>query len=207
MYKTDYTWTDKIAYAAGLIASDGCLSSDGRHIELTSTDPDQLENFKFCLGRAFNITRKFNKSGQPSCRIQFGDVALYDFLMSAGISPRKSKTIGRIEVPDEFYGDFLRGIFDGDGSTYGYFDKRWKSSFMFYVIFTSASEVFVHFIQSQNKRLTQVGAGSIRRGDGVYNLSYAKNDGKKIYDLMYANLKPNMYLARKKEKLEGFISR
>lgn len=31
-------WSPKIAYAVGLITTDGSLSKDGRHIDLTSKD-------------------------------------------------------------------------------------------------------------------------------------------------------------------------
>lgn len=42
-------WSNELAYAVGLIATDGNLSKDGRHIELTSKDTEQLETFKRCL--------------------------------------------------------------------------------------------------------------------------------------------------------------
>ena len=43
--KKIYEWTPHIAYCVGLIASDGSLSNDGRHVDLTSLDYDQLLNF------------------------------------------------------------------------------------------------------------------------------------------------------------------
>ncbi len=36
-------WTANLAYAVGLITTDGCLSKDGRHIDLTSKDLEQCE--------------------------------------------------------------------------------------------------------------------------------------------------------------------
>lgn len=42
-------WSPEIAYAVGLIATDGCLSIDGRHLDFTSKDIQLLETFKKCL--------------------------------------------------------------------------------------------------------------------------------------------------------------
>ena len=35
-------WTSELAYAVGLLTTDGSLSKDGRHIDLTSKDVEQL---------------------------------------------------------------------------------------------------------------------------------------------------------------------
>lgn len=43
-------WRANFAYAIGLIASDGCLSKDGSHIDFTSKDLEQVENFRKVLG-------------------------------------------------------------------------------------------------------------------------------------------------------------
>ena len=48
-YLVSTEWNPGLAYAVGLLASDGSLSCDGRHIDLTSIDIDQLENFNKAL--------------------------------------------------------------------------------------------------------------------------------------------------------------
>jgi len=54
--------------------------------------------------------------------------------------PNKTRIIGEVKIPKKYFFDFLRGHLDGDGSTYSYFDPRWKTSFLFYLSFVSASE-------------------------------------------------------------------
>ncbi len=49
-------------------------------------------------------------------------VQLWDWLVSIGFTPNKSLTIGAIEIPDEYFIDFLRGHLDGDGSIITYTD-------------------------------------------------------------------------------------
>ena len=126
-------WNANLTYAIGLIATDGCLSKDGILIDLTSNDREQLENFSKCLGVNFKIGLKWNNNKDKSLRIQFKNRIFYDFLLSIGLTPRKSLTMGKLIIPDKYFFDFLRGCFDGDGCFYSYWDKRWRSSHMFYI--------------------------------------------------------------------------
>ena len=45
-----------------------------------------------------------------SFQIQFGDVVFYQWLLSLGLTPNKSKTIGPLKIPYEYFFDFLRGF-------------------------------------------------------------------------------------------------
>ena len=200
-----YSWNPLIAYGVGLIASDGCLSKDGRHITLPSIDIEQLENFSLSIGRSLPISKVSNSSRTQAYRVQFSDVAYYDFLLTIGIKPAKSKSIGELKVPDEFFADFLRGLFDGDGSIYGFWDKRWRSSLMYYFCISSASPKFLDWISSTNSRLIGgIGSGFIKSGTRVEVLSYAKADSQKIFPFIYdRNNSPK--LMRKYNKFVAFL--
>lgn len=202
--KKNYEWCDAIAYSVGLMTSDGCLQSDGRHLDLTSIDVDQLENFQTAIGKKINITKKHNSSRQMAHRVQFGDVAYYDFLLDAGLTPSKSKTIGKLSIPDAHYAHFLRGLFDGDGTCYAYHDPRWPTSYLYYLGFTSASQYFLQYISQNNQRLFGVKGSSIRKSKRALSLVYGKSDAYKLYAAIYCNAQ-ELYLDRKRRKLEGFI--
>lgn len=181
-----FEWSPGLAYAVGLIATDGSLSKNGRHIELTSKDRDQLQTFMKCLGIRVKIGIKKGYGGTVVFRTQFGDVALYDFLLKIGLTPNKTKVISSLDIPDAYLFDFLRGHYDGDGSFYSYWDTRWKSSFMFYVVFVSASKDHVDWIRSKLERLLNV-RGHVTHGRvaTVYQLKYAKAESLKIIKNMY----------------------
>ncbi len=102
-------------YLVGLITSDGNLSSDGRHINITSKDYSYLEKLKKTLGLKNKIGEKFNSKNKLAYQIQFANKAFYEFLLSIGLSPRKSLTLGDLQIPDIWFADFLRGVIDGDG--------------------------------------------------------------------------------------------
>lgn len=205
--KRQYEWSDNIAYAVGLMASDGCLSSDGRHLDLTSIDIEQLENFMAAIGRKLKVSIKDNGRGDMAYRVQFSDVSLYDFLLSAGLTPRKSLTLSNVRIADKYYPSFLRGLFDGDGSCYAYNDPRWPTSFVFYTNFSAANRQFLEFIQYQNYRLFNLIGGSIRKSPRVYTLAYGKADSKKLFDFFYPDGVSVLSLSRKRIKLRGFIEK
>lgn len=52
----DFAWSPELAYAVGLIATDGNLSNDGRHLGLVSKDIDLLETLRMCLNIENSIT-------------------------------------------------------------------------------------------------------------------------------------------------------
>jgi hypothetical protein len=191
-----------LAYAIGLLATDGCLSKDSLLIDLTSKDREQLLNFSKCLGIDFKIGTKKNGNGDESLRIQFKNRIFYDFLLSIGLTPRKSLTMGRLLIPDKYFFDFLRGCFDGDGCFYSYWDKRWRSSHMFYIEFISASKKHVDWIREELKKRVNVSGHIVQDGKkNTYQLKYAKKEALVIIEKIYYNPKV-VCLSRKKLKIK-----
>ena len=111
----DTTWDPTLAYAIGLMATDGCVV-DGDHISFPSADRELVELFALCLGKANPITAFRTATGALAYRIQFGDVQFCRWLTGIGITGRKSLTIGELVVPDHLLLDLARGLLDGDGS-------------------------------------------------------------------------------------------
>ncbi len=197
-------WSADFAYVVGLLTTDGSLSIDGRHINLTSKDIDQIKTFAKILGLKNKIGLKsstYNPKG-IYYQIQFGNVELYRFLLSIGLTPNKTKTLGSLKIPDKYFADFLRGHLDGDGSTYSYWDKRWKSSFMLYTEFISASKNHLVWIQETIKRLCGIsGKITFRR---IYHLRYAKKSSCEIIKVMYYKADISC-LKRKRSKIAAAL--
>ena len=197
-------WTFSLAYVVGLIATDGNLSKDGRHLEFTSKDIEQLETFKRCLGLKNRIAWK--TSGYSSKRyphIQFGNVKLYRWLVRVGVTPKKSKTLGALEIPDEFFFDFLRGSLDGDGCIRTYMDAVFPNSRRLYSTFYSGSRPHLEWIRQTVLRLLGV-AGRICPGMRVWRLTYAKKTSRIVLKAIYYQ-KGVPCLERKRRLAELFL--
>ena len=86
------TWTPERAYAVGLIATDGNLSRNGRHLTVTSADLDLLEVLRACLTVTARTTRL--GPGSRCYRVQWSDRRLHRWLEGIGLWPAKSRTLG-----------------------------------------------------------------------------------------------------------------
>jgi hypothetical protein len=146
-------WGAGLAYALGLAATDGCLIGDGRHVSLGSEDREQVEAFLSCIGRpGAHISKERDRD---YFRAQLGDVELYRFFEEAGLTPRKSLTLGPLSFPPEYFWHVVRGLIDGDGSVKNYVHQPLKRGYplLLYerleVLFHSASLKHMEWLISQ----------------------------------------------------------
>jgi len=201
--KVNIRWSRNFAYAIGLLATDGNLSKDKRHISLKSAEEEMIENFKNALQLNNKIT-KSARGGEKTKKylnVYFGDIVFYAFLNKIGITSAKSKTIKNVRIPDKFFADFLRGVFDGDGTFYTFWDKRWPNSFGFQIAFASASFNFMKWLKNKLAQNYKV-KGFICRGKRVFNLRYVKGDSEKIFNIMYYKKDASLFLKRKYLKIK-----
>jgi intein/homing endonuclease len=205
--KIKIKWTPNFAYAIGLITSDGNLSKEKGRISIKSADKELINNFKFALGLR-NKNTKSARGGEKTKKyfnVYFRDINFYRFLNEIGLTPAKSKTIKQVMVPEKIFADFLRGLFDGDGTFYSFWDKRWSNSFVFQVSFASASFEFLNWLKNKLTELYGV-RGFIRRGAGVFNLRYVKGDSRKLYFIMYRE-GDSLFLSRKYFKIRNVLEK
>lgn len=206
-------WSFELAYAVGLIATDGNLSPDGRHLAIPSKDFQLLESLRHCLGLGNRIVQRANGRGHIY-RLQWGDRRFYDWLLSIGLTPAKSLTLGQLAVPDDYFPDFFRGCVDGDGTILVYTDRfhairndRYVYQRL-YVSLVSASRPFLDWIQSPIHRLVGIGGAiNAKRKPGrrpTYVLRYAKGESIRLLRWMYHA--PDVpCLARKRDKAAHFL--
>lgn len=201
--KVHIRWSPEFAYAIGLLTTDGNLSPDGRHINLTSKDRELVTIFRSCLGLSNRIGRKargMNKEKKYYV-LQFGDVNFYKFLLGIGLRPKKSRTLGNVTVPDNYFFDFLRGHFDGDGTFYSYWDPRWRSSYMFYTVFISASETHIRWLRKKLHKLLHIRGHITKDGrKSTYQLKYAKTESLRLLPRLYYRTR-GLSLSRKYLKI------
>ena len=205
--RTIYAWSADIAYAVGLIASDGCLQRDGR-VVLTSKDRDLLETFSQIVGAEVKIRSRLGGFGVVTSDVWINRPGFYDFLLTAGLMPNKSKTLGPLDIPLEYWMDFTRGVFDGDGTIVILKDKRSRFP-MLQVKFFSGSLVFLEWLWENLRALQVVEGGTIytfkRQFRQLFSLSFAKADSVQLLREMYKN-EDCPHLPRKRAKYEEFLA-
>lgn len=205
--KVKINWSGNFAYAIGLLVTDGNLSRILGKISFVSKDKDQVINLKNALGLRNKIGRHHSgTTSKKSFHVQFGDILFYNFLLSIGLTPDKSKTIGAIAVPERYFADFLRGYFDGDGCFYFYWDPRWKSSFMIYIELASASVTNITWLQSRILGLFAI-KGRITKSENnsCFRLKFAKVASLKLLKRLYPD-EGVISLARKRLKINQALA-
>jgi len=192
-------WTHEFAYAIGLLASDGNLSSDGRHINLTSQDKEITEYVRdiFALDNKIGRKARGGSDIKKYFVLQFGSKQFYSFLLSIGLTPAKSKTLHSVDVPARFFGDFMRGCVDGDGNISESVHPESKHTQLRLRI-ASASPEFLKWLLAEHRRLWHIKGGWIYRDKkkSVESLCFGKKDSIEILRRMYEH-KSQYYLKRK----------
>src|SRR3989344_2477009 len=112
-------------YVVGLIATDGNLSKDGRHISIVSKDNIFLRKVRKALLLKNKIGFKANGIHPEKIYsvLQIGDKKFFNFLLSIGLIPKKSLILDKLSVPKNYFTDFLRGVIDGDGTIVSWVHK------------------------------------------------------------------------------------
>ena len=199
------------AYILGLIISDGCLSYD-KHckrfkITITSTDLEIIKflNKSYCLNKKI-YEYKSKKFKDAKISYSFITTNKYDveFIQKIGITERKSKDVFLLNVDESFIGDFIRVIFDGDGSVYINKTKGiYKSEIKVYeyvnASFTTGSKKFAEDllnILSENYINAHIVKDSRKKKECWYVKIYSKLDIEKFYRYLY--LDTYIYLGRKR---------
>ena len=199
MKKVDTTWSPTLTYIIGVIATDGNLSPDGRHVNITSKDEALLLDIRNALGLTCQIGKKSRAALQEKkySVLQIGDKNFYNFLLSIGLTTNKSKTIDKLKICYKFFGDFLRGCIDGDGTITSCSHPESKHKQLRIRLY-SASLPFLNWIQTEIKKRLNISGGWIhtRANRSMSALSFGKADSIKILHFIYNN-EESIYLDRK----------
>ncbi len=206
-------WSSEMAYVLGFFAADGSMLRNGRgahFIEFTSTDRVLIEHVQRVVGSGHLIkSRERGGRCKTAFRLQIGSKNWFEDLSKLGFTQHKSNELAFPEMPPEYFRDFVRGYFDGDGCVYfkSHFAKdRNKERWVFQTLFTSGSRVFLEKLLSEVRVYGVQGGRIATKSKSGYDLVFSWKDSLALYRLMYHTAKvADLYLPRKREKLEKAI--
>ena len=184
-------------YLVGLIASDGCLSSDGRHIDITSKDYNFLSDLVKKLAIDNRVTIKNRGTKKQAYHIQIANRDFYDFLLSIGLMQKKSLKLGTLNIPSKFFADFLRGLIDGDGCI-----RRWihpsNNGEQWSLRISSGSEAFIKWLKITIETLLRIEGKIYKETKNHWRLKYGKMAAREIIKKCYYE---NSFSLQRKMKL------
>ena len=189
-------WSHEMAYVVGLTATDGCLITGRRAINFKSSDRDLVALYLSLLGRTNRIGTERTRGGGLAYKTQFSDARLYRWFMEAGLTPRKSLTLGALAVPAGLVVPLARGLFDGDGTIMNKIyraDTKSRTPYLWeYLItrFYSASKTHVEWLQSMLQSALQI-EGRVApfaissAGNTEWGLCFGKRESVKLLAALY----------------------
>jgi len=208
-------WTEEMSYLLGYIVADGCIHKrkDRKNsyvLNITSKDRDHLVRINESLHSDYPISTKHNSQRMPCSQIQISNLEICKDLMNLGILPRKTIHLEPISIPGQYFFDFVRGFFDGDGSVYIYTVNGVPQ---IKVNFVSASYSFLDTFNSHLCKDLGISQKSIHRilpkDDRKlikYSIDFYINDCEKLAKCLYEN-DPVLYLTRKRTIFESWESK
>ena len=113
-------------------------------------------------------------------------------------------------IPEKYFGEFVRGYFDGDGCIYFRilkFADRKKPRPIAMTVFTSGSRVFLEEFHAALRR-HGVRGGALRTKTRGFDLSFSHQDSLALFRLMYDTcFVASIFLPRKYKKFRRAINR
>ena len=197
--------TREKAYWLGFIYADGYImrskKPDGRSsselgIEVNSIDKEHLCSFEKCIGGSNNITTRISKDryiegnlvkgGVEMSLIRLFSADMVCDLIAHNIVPNKTYKPEFPKIDEEYFYDFLRGYFDGDGCVYYSHNKLGLN-------LTCSNVNFLQYLANELEK-DGVETSIHKEKDYKYRLNF-KGDKYKILSMLYNN--SNLYLKRK----------
>lgn len=203
-------WGGDMAYILGFMYADGniIINKRGAHFfAIYSSDKKLIQEMLKCMESEHKLSER-KKFGDVSYSFQVGSKEMYFDLIKIGLVPNKSKRMQLPKIPKEYFADFIRGYFDGDGSVWmGQIHK--ESKVPVYTVRTTFTSASIGFLSSIYKSLQMFGikGGAIHTAkNGNYGrLVFGAGDSLKLSKIMY-NGGNKLFLNRKKLIFEKFAA-
>lgn len=173
------TWSENMAYCLGFITADGHVWEKRPFLTIGISNRDQyiLEFIRNNVSPD-TIVRPSNDKVQ----VNIYSKQIIEDLKKLGVTHDKTFNLKiDFDIPEEYWGDYLRGVFDGDGSIYlSKFRKNSKD--YYYSTIVSASRQFLEYIKNR------LGFGNIRIVRKKYfELQFSQSNSLKLFNIIYKN--------------------
>lgn len=191
------------AYWLGVIVSDGTIQKDGYKTSITSKDKDLIEKFKKAIKSEHAISKveQFDKRTKKKYKrymIQVSSKEFTSYIISWGITNKKSYNCNFPDIEEKYYFSFLRGLFDGDGSLTTCSINSLRMSF------TATKEMLIFIQKFLEKFNISAHPIYITSENMNVNRTHYFSDTKKILDLLYADSTEASRLNRKYKVYEKY---
>lgn len=169
-------WSGDMAYILGFWFADGNIFKKRFSIGQNSKRKYILEKFlkKMCS----NYPIRQDATG--NCRFDILSEKIVADIKRLGGKENKSLDVEFPYIPYKYLSDFIRGLWDGDGSI---FYDNWLGAYR--SVLTSGSKNFINRTHCELKKHIDGLNGSISHDGNIFRLKFCKSDTKKLKSFLY----------------------
>jgi len=197
--------SEDMAYWIGILGSDGCVNRNENqiYIELQRRDKELLEKLNSTIENQRPVKDYETAKGYENSKLYFYSAEIKKDLAKYKIIPNKTYDSNygfpRL-LKKEYYKDYIRGLFDGDGSIKKGSSLTWQiDSGSFEIILEIQKFLKEQGIETQYTVLQ-------KKNVDIYRIyCYGEEKIKKIYNLIY-NTESSLFMKRKKDKFENYLN-
>ncbi len=211
--QTDFfqTQSSDMAWLLGFLAADGCVRKNSNEIKigLARVDREILERIQSLLKVTAPIKDYTTKNGYDcsclkwTCEQHKKDLARYSVIPEKTLKLRPPYALKR-----EYWTDYIRGYFDGDGSVSlikgsncrGNGSLRWQVC----AAIPNILQWILDFFEEEYN-IPPVKIYTQKRVNTLYYFQYSSAATRKIYKVLY-NSSSHMFLQRKKKHFEEILA-
>lgn len=202
------TWSPEMAWVLGLMFTDGNVWAEGKWLKssLASNDYDMLEQVKQIVQVPNGI---YLKKGTNTYILRLGGSDISRDLIALGCTTKKSLTLQFPNIEERYVADFVRGLWDGDGSIIFNTVKYGKLLSTSYI---TGSESFAKQLVMRIERAVgiEVVIQSVKQTEGwgkqiKYVIRYRKRKSIRLLNWMYASSTPLTRMSRKYNLAAPFL--
>ena len=197
--------TKDSAYWLGFMYGDcNCTRENKIRFALSEVDYSQLIRFRNFVGSEDRPIKRFVSNGKPECGFEFRSWHVHTAISKYELTKRKENR-GRLHtdlLQDSISKDFIRGIFDADGSFY--YDGLHKNNLFaeitgYMPLLKDIKNILVRFnVISDKKKIVKNGS--------IFRIRMAKADTIKLIHFLYGD-SPRYFLPRKYGMAINYLER
>lgn len=208
-------WSPNMAYILGFWFTDGNMDDVRNIFNISQHKKDKYLLKAILKEMNSNNPLRLNRNNY-SFAIRSKEIVT-DIKKLGGI-PRKSLTVKFPKIPQRYLSDFIRGLWDGDGSI-----SHVKKLNHYTSSFSCGSKIFIYkvlcvlrknikdlrgniYIDFRKKGKKMPLHGFLKKDSVTYTLHFGVNDTKRLRDFIYKNLDKNNTILKMKRKYNKFVN-
>jgi len=213
-YKFDENYFENIdtrnkAYITGLLHSDGFINIKSNQVRLKLTDLELVKKVSDVIyenGRKLYFDSSTKENHKPNLSLVVTSNKFMNDCIKHGCVHQKTFNLKfPTTIPEPLMGDYLRGMFDGDGCVHVNNNFKYRPATIKIVATKNWSLGLVEWLKERDIKSTIY--DDKRHDDRVTGFTISNvQDVIKFYYLIYNNIENELFLDRKYEKYKDYIN-